>query len=458
MLLEMIKKQKIDLIIQKDKLPLRHFMNHLAKSHRSFYQAMTKGRIHFILECKYRSPSQGKLREQYPVVTLAQKYASFATAISVLTNKSFFGGSFAHLRRVSQTVQKPVLCKDIIIDPYQVALARLYGADAILLMLSVLDDATYLQCCALAHDLNMGVLTEIYTEEELERAKRLGSKVIGINHRNLNTLVIDNDRITKLVSKLPKDRIIIAESGLTSHRQIHHLAQYVDGFLIGSALSRSDNIELKMRELVFGNVKICGLTTTQDAQFAYKMGASFGGLNFIPSSTRKVSLEQAKIIRDCCDLHFVGIFANYSIPLIINIVKALNLYAVQLHGLENTHYIAELKKSLPPSCQIWLAMNGYTDLPQSLPLFVDKIVLDNMKNGKTGGTGEAFDWSKLKENPLLEHIILAGGISVDNIQCAKKLGTWGIDINSTIEISPGIKSPAKLTQILDLTRLKNDKA
>lgn len=149
---------------RKEQQPLDSFKNKLVATERDFYRALRGPRTVFILECKKASPSKGVIRENFDPQQIANVYKHYASAVSVLTDEKYFQGSFDYLPIVSQVVTQPVLCKDFIIDPYQIYLARFYQADACLLMLSVLDDEQYLALAAVAHSLNMGVLTEVSNE------------------------------------------------------------------------------------------------------------------------------------------------------------------------------------------------------------------------------------------------------------------------------------------------------
>ncbi len=438
MLNEIIDRQKDDVAQRQKRLPLSQFYDSLVPSDRKF-----KGG--YIFECKYRSPSGTMLNEQYPIELLAKQYAPFADAISVLTNAPYFGGSFTHLRRVRAVVDKPVLCKDFILSPYQVALARLYGADAILLMLSVLNDEEYLACRQQALDLHMEVLTEVHTLEELHRAKKLKANIIGINHRSLHTLQLDMGRVAQLAPHFPKNTLMIAESGIQTHQQIQQLRQNVQGFLIGSALSKSENVALTIRELRFGTIKICGLTRAIDATHAFSMGASLGGLIFSEHSLRCITLAQAHKIIQAAPLQYVGVFTDQNIDFMIEAAQKLQLHAVQLHQFPN-HKIALLREKLPPDCQIWQAFSGNATIPHILPPLINKMVVDN---GQLGGTGKSFHWDRIENSPLLPHILLAGGLCRDNIRQAKALKTWGLDINSGVETQPGIKDRTQLEELFN---------
>lgn len=209
---------------RKAKQPLASFHPLLTRSERDFYQALSGDNTVFILECKKASPSKGLIREAFDLDYIVSVYGDYANAISVLTDEKYFQGRFEFLPQVRAQVTQPVLCKDFMVDPYQVYLARHYQADAILLMLSVLNDDQYRELAAVAHDLGMGVLTEVSNEQELERAIALQAKVIGINNRNLRDLTTDLNRTKQLAPLIPQGTIIISESGIYTHQQVRDLA------------------------------------------------------------------------------------------------------------------------------------------------------------------------------------------------------------------------------------------
>ncbi|MDX7998348.1 bifunctional indole-3-glycerol-phosphate synthase TrpC/phosphoribosylanthranilate isomerase TrpF [Xenorhabdus sp. Reich] len=435
------------LVTRKAEQPLESFIDAIAPSHRGFYQALTHKQTVFILECKKASPSKGVIRKDFDPVCIAKTYQPYAAAISILTDEKYFQGSYDFLKMVSSTVHQPVLCKDFIIDTYQIYLARYYHADAILLMLSVLDDNTYRELSALAHSLNMGVLTEISNEDERHRAIELGAKVIGINNRDLRDLSIDLDRTRKLAVGLPEGTIIISESGIYQHNQVRDLSQFAHGFLIGSALMAQTNIDLALRRLILGDNKICGLTRPQDAKTALQMGAVYGGLIFAEKSPRKINLQTAQKIINEASLQYVGVFQNQSVDFVSDTARALSLTAVQLHGHEDKDYINALRSVLPEHCEIWKAIDMAKVAEFSELSNVDHLLLDN----GAGGTGKSFDW-QLIEPQFKHNSILAGGLNADNCQQAATLGCYGLDFNSGVEISPGIKSSQKIKQVFQQLR------
>lgn len=199
---KIVKDKAVWVEARKQQQPLESFQQRVALSSRSFYDALQGTRTAFILECKKASPSKGLIRDDFDPEMIAGVYRHYASAVSVLTDEKYFQGDFAFLPVVSAAITQPVLCKDFIIDPYQIYLARYYQADAILLMLSVVDDEQYRQLAAIAHSLQMGVLTEVSNEQELERAIALEAKVVGINNRDLRDLSIDLNRTRELAPRL----------------------------------------------------------------------------------------------------------------------------------------------------------------------------------------------------------------------------------------------------------------
>ena len=443
--------------LKKDK-PLASFIDELTPTKKDMYAALKrtedKPEAGFILECKKASPSKGLIRPEFDVKAICQTYDKYAAAISVLTDEKYFQGSFDYLKIVTETVNCPVLNKDFFIDSYQVYLARYYGADAILLMLSVLSDEEYLTLANVAEQYNLAVLTEVSTLDECERAITLNAKMIGINNRNLRDLSTDIARTFELAPTLHDDTIIISESGIYSNAQVRELAPAVDGFLVGSSLMAMDNnrysdIDLACRKLIFGDNKVCGLTKPEYAAVAAKSGARFGGLIFAEKSPRAITKNQAlEIVNSTPYLDYVGVFVNHPISEIIDLVKSLHLSAVQLHGNEDESYIATLKAQLTENnCDLWQA-KPVLDIVPVLSNQVAHHVLD----GKSPGSGQSFDWQILSASEQdLSQSFLAGGLNNDNIQLAlqqlTQLDLFGLDLNSGVETSPGIKSSEKLTQV-----------
>lgn len=435
---------------RKQTQPIDDFKNSLEKSTRSFYSAFNKNQANFILECKKASPSKGLIRESFDIEEIALTYKQYASAISVLTDMPYFQGDYNFLPKVSALVTQPILCKDFIIDSYQIYLARHYQADAILLMLSILTDDQYKLLAEVAHSLDMGILTEVSNEDELKRAIDLGAKIIGINNRDLRDLSVDLSTTFKLAPEIPNDRIIISESGIRNYPDIRRLAKLVDGFLIGSALMAEDNLDMAIRKIILGENKVCGLTRPEDASAALEAGAVYGGLIFVQNTPRHINISTAKEIISHAALAYVGVFRNDNIDHIVSTAKELSLHAVQLHGHENQAYVSLLRKKLPAECQIWKALSIDHKLPVRDWDNVDKYVFDH----GPGGTGKTFDWAVFNghETDNLNNVLLAGGLSPDNCSKAATFFCGGLDFNSGVESSPAIKNSEKIHSVFKQLR------
>jgi indole-3-glycerol phosphate synthase/phosphoribosylanthranilate isomerase len=458
--------KRVEIDALKKAKPLASFVDELTPTTKDMYAALrrtkNKPEAGFILECKKASPSKGLIRPDFDVKAICQSYDKYAAAISVLTDEKYFQGNFDYLKLVTETVKCPVLNKDFFIDTYQVHLARYYGADAILLMLSVLSDEEYLELANVAKQYNLAILTEISNEDERDRAIKLNAKMIGINNRNLRDLSTNIARTFDFAPTLPDDRIVISESGIYNNAQVRELAPAVDGFLVGSSLMAMDNnvyndIDLACRKLIFGNNKVCGLTAPEYAIAAAESGARFGGLIFADKSPRYISKEQAlSIVTAKPHLEYVGVFVNQPIANsegtgVIDLVKSLKLSAVQLHGNEDEAYIKALKLQLSEhnceKCEIWQAYSVLDKVPT-----LSENVAHQVLDGKSPGSGQAFDWRVLADSEQdLSNSLLAGGLNSDNINLAlaqlTNLDLFGLDLNSGVETSPGIKSSEQLSQV-----------
>ncbi|WP_339723852.1 bifunctional indole-3-glycerol-phosphate synthase TrpC/phosphoribosylanthranilate isomerase TrpF [uncultured Paraglaciecola sp.] len=448
------KKQEIAQL--KINFPLADFIDELTPSDRSFYAALALPNAGFVLECKKASPSKGLIREHFDLDEIIQAYSPYAACISVLTDEKYFQGKFEYLEYVRDRVTQPVINKDFFVDPYQIHLARYHRADAVLLMLSVLDDAQYTELANLAEHYQLDVLTEVSNEQEVLRACALKAKIIGINNRDLRDLSTDlatTERLVPLIKQhATHDHVIISESGIYTHQDVRRLAPLVEGFLVGSSLMGEKDIELAAKQLLYGTIKICGTTSLTGAKLVKDSPASFAGLIFAEKSKRFVTLEQAKQITYAVPNNYVGVFVNAPIERVAKYTKELNLVAVQLHGDENQTFIDDLRKHLPSSCQIWLAKGVQQTLPTLDESGVDYFLLDCQVGEQTGGTGQAFSWQLLDELTDKSNIVLAGGITPSNVKQAANLQVAMLDLNSGVESAPGIKQQDKINQAFSQLR------
>jgi indole-3-glycerol phosphate synthase len=205
-----------------------------------------------IAEIKRASPSAGVIREDFYPVEVALAYeAGGAAALSILTNERHFQGKLEHLALIRRFVELPILRKDFIIHPYQVTESRVAGADAVLLIVGILTDSALEECLGTARALGLHALVEVHTEEELERALEMGASIVGINNRDLRSFRVDINTTLELIGKVPDDRIVVSESGISSPEDVRRLGQAgVKAVLIGEAFMRASDIRAKLEEFV----------------------------------------------------------------------------------------------------------------------------------------------------------------------------------------------------------------
>ena len=238
---------------------------------RNFFAALQKprGDVALIAEVKKASPSMGIICKDFDPVRIAKEYeAAGANCLSVLTDEKFFQGSLDYLRQIREAVKIPLLRKDFIIDERQILEAIEWGADAILLIVAILDDARLKRFHDLAIQAGLTVLVEVHDETELDRALAIGAKLIGVNNRDLKTFKVDLATTERLAAKLVESQnvargastldprpstLLVAESGIHTHADVQRLAKCGAGaILVGESLVKQGNIGAKVRELLAG--------------------------------------------------------------------------------------------------------------------------------------------------------------------------------------------------------------
>lgn len=247
MLKEIIENKRKEIEKSKRKFPLSSFKSKLKKSDRDFEKAIS-GRLRLIAEVKKASPSEGIIRTDFNIKQIIEIYDKYADAISVLTDKKFFSGDLKNIKEAKRYTDKPILRKDFIIDEYQIYESRHYGADAILLIASALTEKQIDKFIGIAKKYSMDCLVEVRTMAELDKVLRTRADIIGINNRNLDTLKINLNTTLRLADKIPKNKIIVSESGFKSKKDIEKLKGKVNAFLIGTAFMKSRDIEGKIME------------------------------------------------------------------------------------------------------------------------------------------------------------------------------------------------------------------
>jgi indole-3-glycerol phosphate synthase len=254
MLDKIIAKKREEVEHRKKVAPMTYLQERIAcqKPTRNLAPALKDDHIRLIAEVKQASPSRGMLSPNLNHTELARTYAEGgAAAISVLTEANYFMGSIEHLAAIKEAVGLPLLRKDFIFDPYQVYESRAYGADALLLIAAILSPGQLKELVSLSRSLGLKCLVEVHNEGEVERAVLSAAEIIGINNRDLNTFAVDINTTRRLRPLIPKEKIIVSESGIKSRKDVEKLEKWkVDAVLVGETLVTAGDVRAKMKELI----------------------------------------------------------------------------------------------------------------------------------------------------------------------------------------------------------------
>lgn len=242
----------LDKIVEKKKMRLKELNLDIKllkeqaekeESKSSFMEVLQKKGLSIIGEVKKASPSKGLIKEKFDPLELAIEYEKCVDAVSVLTEEEFFLGSPEYLEKIANNIKIPILRKDFIIDEVQIYEAKILGASAILLIVAILDGNKLKKFIQIAKKLGMDTLVETHTKEEIEIALEAGAMIIGINNRNLKTFKVDLNTTFEMAKLIPKDKVIISESGIKDEVDIKKLEEVgVDGVLIGEVFMKCENI------------------------------------------------------------------------------------------------------------------------------------------------------------------------------------------------------------------------
>jgi indole-3-glycerol phosphate synthase/phosphoribosylanthranilate isomerase/anthranilate synthase/indole-3-glycerol phosphate synthase/phosphoribosylanthranilate isomerase len=480
---------RTDLAETKERIPLNALRAQAAQAPtpRPFANALrpiTGNPARLIGEIKRASPSKGVIAESFNPIAQAKAYErGGAAAISVLTEPHFFQGSLEHLRAIREAVTLPVLRKDFIFDAYQVYEARAAGADALLLIVALLENATLRELLTLTRELGMEALVEAHDADEVRRAVAVGSSVIGVNSRDLRTFGLETAIVENLRPLVPRDRVFVAESGIQNQVDATRARAWgADAILVGEALMRADAPETLTGSLATAPgggsiaeffefkrrpfVKICGIVTPEQAIFAHEHWVSALGLVFAPMAPdhRRVTVDQAATIMAATFYGegvqgYIGVFVNESAQTIAAIVDTLHLDAVQLSGDETPDECAQVAaitgravlKALRPRTEPDLARLDEYALTGAI------ICLDTPKDGVYGGTGETGDWALAREAARRWPVILSGGLTPDNIADAlNAIHPRGVDVSSGVETNKE-KDLDKIARFIAAAQSANDK-
>ena len=453
------------------------------------------GRVNIIAEFKRRSPSAGTIRNDLSATDVATRYQrGGACAISVLTDEQYFGGSILDLGAIRASTALPLLRKDFIIDEIQIYEAAAAGADAVLLIAAALDDATLPKLRATAEDeLGLDAVVEVHTSEELCRALRAGARIIGVNNRDLRTFRTSLGTSERLIVEVPRDRIMISESGLQNPKSLRHLrALGFRGFLIGQALMRAPDPEAALRDFIAEaesraalqiscshrpvagptgfptahsavatarrlsrtQIKICGITNVNDARACVELGADMIGFNFYPGSPRYIEPAMVRRILDALPARIcaVGVYVDADPAEILKLAKIAGVRCVQLHG----HTAPEQCSELAREFRVIRALSTDTRFePEHVAAFPRcDVLIDAYHPELRGGTGQTCDWSAARAAMCYTRfLILSGGLNAQNVdQAIAAVTPHAVDVCSGIESAPGVKNQRALAQFISAVR------
>lgn len=470
-ILKKIKKEKEkDIPIVKETLKNISIGNAEA-SNRDFKEALIRGRsrnsnsMKVIAELKKASPSAGTIRKEsgFTLQEILNSFNKYADAISVLTETKFFNGDPLMIKEVKELSDLPVLRKDFIIDESQILESRLLGADAILLIASLLSKEEIDSFISKAKKLEMDCLVEVHNEEELGRVLETNAEIIGINNRNLKTFEIDlnttNELLEKIKSKVPANRlndlIIVSESGFLSGIDVKKIPKEVNAILVGTALMKARSIAGKLKELKdIPLIKVCGITNKEDAFKAVEYGADFLGFNFYSGSPRYIAPKLAKeIIAELpLSVQTVGVFVNERIEKVKEIQEGTGIDFMQFHGNESFEYCVffglenVIKAFRVKGSESLKEIKAFKGIKFAL--------LDSFNEGIYGGSGKQIAISKeqLKDfvNSFNGNIFIAGGLGIENIENAMhSVRPFAVDVCSSVEAISGRKDSDKMKKFFE---------
>ncbi len=438
---QIVEEKYAEVAARKLACPLAELQADLKTAAGTFLSALQKDGVRIIGEIKPKSPSAGQLSAAIDLGHLSKVYSEQAAAISVLTDTKYFGGSLSALEDVSARSSVPTLCKDFILDEYQVLEARRAGAEAVLLIVKILEYNQLKLLHKSISALNMVAVVEVQTDLELASALTLNPKVILVNNRNLDTFEIDLATSERLIPKIPPGIIAISASGIENTQDIVRLRHLTNVFLVGSSLMTAPDIEVKLRALCNPIlVKICGITSAIDASAVVSLGADLVGIIFAENSTRRVSPEQAKYICQAVGGEkVVAVFQNQTVQEIWELRESMGFRYVQLHGEESP----DIARALHP-CIKAITVFKPDDVKHALDYaqYAEYVLFDRPKGLN------ALQWisdtiNSLNHNQPTTKFFLAGGLAASNVRHSIDSITSpnlvGVDVATGTECVPGVK-------------------
>jgi indole-3-glycerol phosphate synthase/phosphoribosylanthranilate isomerase len=380
-----------------------------------FRDALAAPGLSVIAEVKRRSPSAGDLRPDADPARLARAFAaSGAAAVSILVDERF-GGSLADLRAARATTRIPLLAKGFFSTCEQLENVRAAGTDAVLLLLRDLDDAAAHELTRATEELGMDALVEAHDAAELERAAALDAEIVGVNARDLSTFAVDRKAQLELVARAPRDRVVVAESGIANRAQGAEAELAGAGaILVGSALMRAPEPAAKLEELLARPlVKVCGLTREEDVAAAAEAGADLAGFVLAESPRRAAApLPVPETMLS------VGVFVGET--------EDVGTDLVQLYPEENGHRGRDgvlLRRGE--------RVARVLDLPWE--------------------EADPAHWQRAARAE--GRVLLAGGLGPENVRAAiAAVRPWCVDASRSLEAGPGVKDHARVRSFVEAAR------
>jgi len=249
---KIVETKKSEVSKKKQEIPLVNFIDKINLTKTCFKENLSKKGMSLIAEIKKASPSKGIICENFDYMKIAKQYSeSNVSAISVLTDETYFKGNIKYLNQISKKIIKPLLRKDFIIDEYQIYEAKYYGASAILLIGEILTYAKLLKFINLAKKLKLDVLLEVHSKEILKKVLDTPAEIIGVNNRNLQNFEVDLNNVITLRNDIPKDKIVVAESGIKTRSDVEMLEKNgIDAILVGETIMKSEDIPFTIKKLL----------------------------------------------------------------------------------------------------------------------------------------------------------------------------------------------------------------
>ena len=435
---------------------------------RPVVEALAAPGLHLIAEIKRSSPSAGAIAAaDEDIVARARAYeAGGASVISVLCEPHWFGGSVADLRSVRAAVSIPVLAKEFVVEEIQLPMLRAAGADLVLLLASLHPAKALRRLVERAREIGLEPLVEAHDAREVDRALASGARIIGLNNRDLRTLVVDPEAASRLRELVPDDRLVVAESGVRHPAQLGRWrAQGFDAALVGEALVRSADPASVVRAFVAAGrqpddpsnvarrpfVKICGITDTDGVLAAVRSGVDAVGLNLVPGTPRALSLPEAadlaRLLRatapPAARPRIVAVTVDPDLEELAAIVAALDPDAIQLNGTEPVARVSEIGR------EVWKVLHLPAEVPADSTQVVGEVVsrgrafldagatrilLDTAGGPHPGGTGTRVAEDLAAQVAREIPVTLAGGLAPANVGAAvRSVQATGVDVASGVE-------------------------